>query len=439
MKLQIDKIVYGGSGVGSPIGEAGVAKTVLVPFTLAGEIVEAQASAAMGSGREADLVQVLEPSKDRVQPGCIHFGQCGGCQLQHADYPTQLQTKAEILRDALKDAGFVSLPELQTHSGEPYGYRNRIRLRVSANGEPRVGYNRRGTHEFLPIQECPIATPLLWNATSHLLRLGEVEAVVARWLKAAVEVEFFCNADESRLQMNLFVREALPGGFDKLCLALQAAVPELMGAGVSLLAKEAAGRSRRIERPATGPTWGAAGLAYGVAGTDYWVSRGGFFQVNRSLIEEMVRIVAGSRKGRLAWDLYAGVGLFSRALKREFTQVLAVEGSEGAAADLGRAFKGKGELAICAPTVDFLHNAVIQRERPDLVVLDPPRAGLGTEVCTLLARLKAAEMVYVSCDPMTFARDVVQLVDSGYRLVELHMIDMFPQTFHQESVAVLQR
>jgi 23S rRNA (uracil1939-C5)-methyltransferase len=436
MKLQIEKISYGGAGMGYPTGDVSAGKAVFVPFTLVGEVVEAHAA---GTVDEADLVQVLEASKDRVQPGCIHFGRCGGCQLQHADYPTQLQTKAEILRDALKLAGVLLLPELHTHSGEPYGYRNRIRLRVSANGEPRVGYNRRGSHDFLPIEECPITAPLLWNAASHLLRLAEVDAVAARWLKAAVEVEFFCNADETRLQMNLFTREALPGGFDKLCLALKTVVPELMGAGVSILAKESAGRSRRIERPTAGPTWGAAGLAYAVAGTDYWVSRGGFFQVNRFLIEEMVAIVAGSRKGRLAWDLYAGVGLFSRALNHTFEQVLAVEGGEAAAADLGRAFKGKGELAICAPTVDFLRNAVIQRERPDVVVLDPPRAGLGPEICALLGRLKAAEIVYVSCDPMTFARDVAQLVESGYRLVELHMIDMFPQTFHQESVAVLQR
>jgi 23S rRNA (uracil1939-C5)-methyltransferase len=436
MKLQIDKISYGGAGVGHLLGDVGGVRALSVPFTLAGEVVEARATGAAG---EADLVQVLETSKDRVQPGCIHFGQCGGCQLQHAAYPAQLRTKAEILREALESAGIVSLPELQMHSGEPYGYRNRIRLRVSANGEPRVGYNRPGSHEFLPIEECPIAAPLLWNAASHLLRLAEVEVVASRWLKAAVEVEFFCNADETKLQMNLFTREALPGGFDKLCLALKTVVPELMGAGVSILAKESAGRSRRIERPAAGPAWGAAGLAYGVAGTDYWVSRGGFFQVDRFLIEEMVAIVAGSRKGRLAWDLYAGVGLFSRALKRNFEQVLAVEGGEAAAADLGRAFRGKGELAICAPTVDFLRNAVIQRERPDVVVLDPPRAGLGPEICTLLGRLKAPEIVYVSCDPITFTRDVAQLVESGYRLAELHMIDMFPQTFHQESVAVLQR
>jgi 23S rRNA (uracil1939-C5)-methyltransferase len=141
----------------------------------------------------------------------------------------------------------------------------------------------------------------------------------------------------------------------------------------------------------------------------------------------------------MAWDLYAGVGLFSRALARGFDQVVAVEGAETAALDLSRALKGKGMRAVCASTADFLRDAVVQRERPELVVMDPPRAGVGAEVCALLARLKATELVYVSCDPVTLSRDLRAMVDSGYTLVELHMIDMFPQTFHIESVAVLKR
>ncbi len=153
----------------------------------------------------------------------------------------------------------------------------------------------------------------------------------------------------------------------------------------------------------------------------------------------MVKVVAGERRGRLAWDLYAGVGLFSRALARTFEQVVAVEGGETAAADLAQGLKGAGMRSVCASTLDFLRVAVIQRERPELVVMDPPRAGVGAEVCALLARLKAPEMVYVSCDPATLARDLKALVDAGYRLMELHLVDMFPQTFHLETIVVLRR
>jgi 23S rRNA (uracil1939-C5)-methyltransferase len=183
-------------------------------------------------------------------------------------------------------------------------------------------------------------------------------------------------------------------------------------------------------------SWGAGGLSYQAADEDYWVSRGGFFQVNRFLLDELVRVVTVGRKGSLAWDLYAGVGLFSRALARGFEQVVAVE---AAASDLVRSFKGAGKRAVEATTVEFLRGAVVQRERPDLVVVDPPRAGVGAEACALLARVSAPTVLYVSCDPVTLARDLKMLVAAGYKVTELHMLDLFPQTFHLETVVVLRR
>jgi 23S rRNA (uracil1939-C5)-methyltransferase len=183
-------------------------------------------------------------------------------------------------------------------------------------------------------------------------------------------------------------------------------------------------------------SWGADGLSYRAADQNYWVSRGGFFQVNRFLQDELVRAVTADREGALAWDLYAGVGLFSRVLDRGFEQVVAVE---AAASDLVKSFKGAGKRAVEATTVEFLRVAVVQRERPDLVVMDPPRSGVGAEVCALLARVSAPTMVYVSCDPVTLARDLKILCEAGYSVVELHMVDLFPQTFHLESVVILRR
>jgi 23S rRNA (uracil1939-C5)-methyltransferase len=177
-------------------------------------------------------------------------------------------------------------------------------------------------------------------------------------------------------------------------------------------------------------------LNYPAVGEVYWISRGGFFQVNRFLIDELVRIVTAGRRGAVAWDLYAGVGLFSRALAKAFRQVVAVE---AAANDLSRSFKGPGKRAVETTTVEFLRSAVIQRERPDLIVMDPPRAGVGAEVCALLARISSPEIVYVSCDPVTLARDLKLLVEAGYKLAEIHMVDMFPQTFHLETVTILRR
>jgi 23S rRNA (uracil1939-C5)-methyltransferase len=161
--------------------------------------------------------------------------------------------------------------------------------------------------------------------------------------------------------------------------------------------------------------------------------------VNRYVVAELLRLAVGERKGTIAWDLYAGVGLFSRALAATFDQVVAVEAGQPAATDLAAALKGKKHRAVAMTTVEFLQVAVVQRERPDLIVMDPPRAGVGTEVCALLARVRCPEIVCVSCDPVTLARDLKQLTGDGYKLVELNLVDMFPQTFHMETVAVLRR
>ena len=408
-------------------------RAVFVPFTLPGELVEARLTENKGGFADAELMQVLEASSDRVKPGCAHFGECGGCHLQHASYKAQLDLKAGVLQETMERAGLADLPKIHVHAGEPWGYRNRIRLRVAeVEGRLRVGYLRRGSNDFLSVTECPIAAPLLWRAATALLRLAEDDKT-ARWIRAVVEVEFFTTRDESALQMTAFVRQRQAAGFDLFCERLRAQVPELTGAGVMMLRAEG---PRRVERPRAIAAWGAEGLSYRAAGEKYWVSRGGFCQVNRFLVDELVRLVAADRQGTLAWDLYAGVGLFSRALKAGFDEVVAVE---AAADDLAKTFKGAGRRAVSTTTVEFLRGAVVQRERPELVVMDPPRAGVGAEVCALLGRVQAREMVYVSCDPVTLGRDLKAMVDFGYRISELHLVDLFPQTFHQETVVVLQR
>src|SRR6185312_15170832 len=161
MQLRIEKIVYGGAGLAHQNEGEGAGKAVFVPFTLPGELVDARRKESSGGFGDTELVQVLEASGDRVKPGCAHFGECGGCHYQHAKYETQLALKTEILRETLERAGLAELPEIQVHAGEPWGYRNRIRLRVAeVEGAWRVGYLRRGSNEFLPVTMCPIAAPV---------------------------------------------------------------------------------------------------------------------------------------------------------------------------------------------------------------------------------------------------------------------------------------
>ncbi len=432
MKLQIEKAVYGGAGLAHQTEGEDAGKTVFVPFTLPGEIVEASLLEQKNAFGEASLLQILTASEDRVPPQCAHFGQCGGCHYQHAEYPAQVQMKVAILKETLERAGLMALPAIQVHTAEPWAYRNRIRLRIAElDATLRVGYNRRGSNEFLAIRECPISAPLVWRAAEALLQVATENSTTTRLLRSALEVEFFATGDERKLRMTLFVQKG-QAGFATLCERLQAFVPELAGADVSLL--PTSDSQQRARSPRLLESWGADGLNYPAAGEAYWVSRGGFFQINRFLVDGLVRIVTARRRGAVVWDLFAGVGLFSRALARAFQQVVAVEAN---ANDLSRSFKGLGKRAVESTTVEFLRSAVVQRERPELIVMDPPRAGVGAEVCALLARISSPELVYVSCDPVTLARDLKLLVAAGYNIAEIHMVDMFPQTFHLETVMIL--
>jgi 23S rRNA (uracil1939-C5)-methyltransferase len=407
------------------------------------------------------------PTQDRATPPCPHFGPCGGCQLQHLPYAAQLSDKAGQLRALLETTG-LTLPELQLHPSPPLAYRNRIRLTLAeVDGQLRAGYltnqqpatnNQQPT--FLPIRECPIAAPLLWRAAEAFLAL--INEQPTTWLRnphqMPDQLEIFTTAEESRLQFTLYLRTAaksvpakLPADFTALCEALRTRVPELIGAGISLLPTLSTQRSRRAEQPRPGPTWGSPGLNYSVSqpatnnlqpATSYWVPRGAFFQINRFLLPELLEIVTANRSSGLAFDLYAGVGLFSRALAAHLAQVTAVEIAEPAASALA-ATKLPNLRAVKATTLDFLRAAVLERDRPGLIVLDPPRSGAGSEVCALLARISAPTLVYVSCSPETLPSDIQALTTlagpSGYTLAELHLFDLFPQTTHIETVAILTR
>ena len=418
LMVKVENPIYGGNFATSSAATA--------PFVLPGELV------ALGS----EVPQIIKPSQERVEPRCIHFGVCGGCHYQHAAYPEQIQLKLRILKGIFQESGLKEMPEPQLHSGPEWGYRNRIRLRIEAG---RPGYSRRASNDFLPIQMCPIAAPILWRAAETLTELAGTDPATARWLVATSELELFCNADESRLQATFYLRDAegvRNQSFEAVCERLREHLPELMSAG-AILDPELNRRTRR-KANWTGVAWGAEGLSYPVAGRGYFVPRGTFFQVNRFLIEDLVALVCGRESGALAWDLFAGVGLFTRELVGQFPEVVAVEGSEISASALAIVAKSAKFEAIHSSTVDFLRARQHQRERPDLVVLDPPRAGLGTEGAEILARIAPERIVYVSCDPITLARDLA-VVAQKYAIEEVHLIDLFPQTFHMETVVKLRR
>lgn len=190
--------------------------------------------------------------------------------------------------------------------------------------------------------------------------------------------------------------------------------------------------------PRTIARWGESHLMYHGAGFDYRVDNGAFFQVNRRLVDALVELVAARSSGKLAWDLFAGVGLFARKLAERFDRVIAVESSPFAIPGLKANLHGTSGSAVQASTLDFLRGGGKQ-DKPDIVVLDPPRAGLGAEMTSTLNEISAPELIYVSCDPATLARDLRALVSSGYAIESVTLADLFPQTFHLETVVQMRR
>lgn len=420
MKLRIEKQIYGGKGLAREQGKA-----IFVPFALAGELAEAEVAEDHGSYANAELQAIQETSPHRTEPPCPYFGECGGCHYQHAGYPHQIEIKLQILRESLERARLKEIPEITPLHAEPLGYRNRIRLHIDP-ATSQLCYKRRASHQNLPVNECPIAAPVLQDA----LKTMQDHAQEWQLGRTFAEVELFTNAAQDSMLLSIWTSGAPQTAvqqLDSLWPRLQSLLPNLRGAAVF-----SAEHNKLLAQH------GESSLTYAVARHDYRVSLGSFFQVNRFLLDPLVELVTGEHGGALAWDLYAGVGLFSAALATRFNQVVSVESAPSAIRDLRHNVPDGGHRVVAAPTLDFL-----RRQRPgkaptpNLVVVDPPRAGLGKQVTALLTAIRAPRITYVSCDPATLSRDLKTLLDSGYHLGAMHMVDLFPQTFHLESVAML--
>jgi 23S rRNA (uracil1939-C5)-methyltransferase len=478
--LNIEKLIYGGDGLARlPADDSGRGKAVFVPFVLAEEKIEAEITEEKPSFVRAGVGAIVKASAHRVSPPCPHFGRCGGCHYQHAGYEHQLEIKKEILRENLRRIAKVELAcEVQVHASAPWGYRNRSRLQVRTGPSFAAGYFRFGSHELLPVEECPISSPLINRGIAALWKAGRAGKIVA----GVREVEFFAASDEDGDETQLLLEllcdpEARRAEVRACAEELCAAMPEI--AGVAAFRE----RQKGVQEPLVGV--GESFLTCKVrAGAGrifaYRVSPGAFFQTNRFLSGKLIDIVTGGRSGDAALDLYAGGGLFSTALACDFRHIVSVESSQASTGDLkynlpdnGKAVEATAEEYLGVPgragavrnggdagapparggkssrgrsredrTKDRVGSGPVlphALHKPDLIVVDPPRGGLGDRVARALGSANASRVTYVSCDPATLARDLVPLQAAGYRVEEVHLVDLFPQTYHLESVVQLIR
>lgn len=433
MLLSIEKLIYGGDGLARARAASDVrATTVLVPFVLPGEQVEAEIREQKPGFARAAVTRVVEASPDRIEARCPYFQRCGGCHYQHIPYARQLGLKSEILQETLARVGKIKLSnEIRVHASAPWNYRNRTRLKVRTAPDFALGYFRFGSHEFLPVRECPISSPLINQFIAQL-----TESKGLNCPTPIEELEAFADAsDEHMLAWAFCGRDAREEELLAWGEAVRREFPNLIGfhffSSRRQLNDEAAGDAKSFGYS------GAKAISYKTAHGEYQVSAGAFFQVNRNLIDELISVVTANDDGDVALDLYAGVGLFSVPLARGFHHIFAVEASQTSFADLRQNVPAVAK-AVGARTEDYLRSRAV-RKHPDLVVMDPPRTGAGKAVTKSLVELGPRQIRYVSCDPATLARDIASLVAGGYRIEEAHIFDVFPQTFHIESVMLLAR
>lgn len=325
---------------------------------------------------------MLEPSPERTEPACRHFGACGGCQLQHLSREAELQAKTGFLRDCLRRiAGIRWDREIAIESGPEYGWRSRVALHVSA--ERRAGFFRAGGREIVAIEDCPVLVPTL----RELVR--ELASGAA----------------------------SLPVGAEALAL--------VAGDAGEIAASPAASSQRSVR-------WTIAGLAFEV-------EAGSFSQANRSMVEKLVERATEGSGGGIALDLYAGSGLFALPLARRSEVVHAVE-SDPAGVRAGRENARRNRIENVryheADVGAWLASTGASL-RPDRVLLDPPRTGAGPDVVERIVDLAPREVAYVSCDPATWARDLRRFVDRGWALRSIEALDLFPRSYHVEAIARL--
>jgi tRNA/tmRNA/rRNA uracil-C5-methylase (TrmA/RlmC/RlmD family) len=407
LELEVGAIAAGGGCVGrAPDG-----KVVFVRHSLPGERVRAEVTARTTSYLRADAVEILRPSPDRVEPRCPHAGpgRCGGCDFQHVEIGAQRRLKAFRIAEQLERLAGVTLPiDVEVVPGDSDGLGYRSRVRVAVDGRGAVGFRRHRSHRLEYVRECPIASPAV-TATGALASL---------W-PGTTELEIATGSDPGEVVVSVTPRGR--------------SAPHLPDLGTGVVV------GGKIRRP--------PGAVHAVVqGRPYRISPGVFWQVHTGAATALLDAVLGfigPCEGRSVVDLYAGAGLFSVPLAQAVGpsgSVLAVERDRRACTDArhnGASFPTlrvlEGEV-----TPDLVRSGL---GRPDIVVLDPAREGAGTAVMGALAERTPAvrTVIYVSCEPSSFARDSRVLLDAGWRLRGLRAFDIFPMTEHVELVAALER
>ena len=434
---------HSGEGVGRAEGF-----TVFVRYALPGETVTARIEEVRTNFARGRLLGVDVANPQRVTPPCPVYEACGGCQLQHLSYEGQLAAKYQSVQDAMQRIGKLTDVSIKPVLGmtDPWRYRNKAQFPVGYNGSEIVaGCYATGSHEIIPTISCRIQHALNDRLLAEVRRIATAVGVpsydektgqgVVRHVMGRVGI-----ATGEVMAVLVTATRDFPGS-EELVRQLKASMPEI----VSIQQNINAARTNVILGRETRLLWGAPVIHDRIGHFSFQISAESFFQVNAAqtqVLYEQAVAKAGLTGRETVFDLYSGTGTISLFLAEQVAHVYGVEYSTAAVADAGR-----NALNNDVHNVTFIAGDVAEKivelknkgVRPDVIVLDPPRAGCDEIVLRTAADMEPARMVYVSCNPATLARDLALLNEMGYKTVEIQPVDMFPQTYHVECVVVLQR
>jgi 23S rRNA (uracil1939-C5)-methyltransferase len=376
-----------------------------VPFGIPGEVVRVKLVEEKRGHARGEIIEILAASPERIAPRCPHFGACGGCHYQHLPYPAQLAAKSAILRDQLTRLGGLADPPVLpiVASPAPWNYRNQVQFHL--NGQGRLGYQGRGSHQVIAIRECHLPEEAI-NAAWPLLELDPEAGIQRVSLKLGAEDDLQLVLEGESPEAPEFSVEGLP-----------LSAVHLSPAGALVLA-------------------GSEYIVMEVLGRPFRVSAGAFFQVNTPMAAAMVAHLLANlpvNPGDTVLDVYCGVGLFSAFLAEKAGRLIGIEASPAAGEDFAVNLDEFENVALYeAPVEDVLPYL---QEKPQAIVVDPPRSGLEPRALDGILKLAAPLLAYVSCDPATLGRDARRLAAGGYRLQQVTPFDLFPQTYHIESIS----
>lgn len=454
--MPIDAVGNNGDGLGK-VGNY----VVFVPNAMSGERVRARITSAGRKHGRAELLEVLEPAADRIEPRCRHFGACGGCQLQHMTYPAQLELKRSRIQRSLGHALHrdIEVPALLAPA-DPWGQRSKVVLHVERRPSGyRAGLYGQRSRSLVPLDECPAAHEPAFQLARRTVQACE-----------RLRVPAFDRRYGDGALRGVLVRATSTGQFGVVLISAAAALPNeraVVDAVVALgatavwinhLPPPTASPSHPDEPPTRvdafepmhllGPrtrhVHGSARLLETLDGTDYLVSPVGFFQTSHFGAEQLLRLVmqmAEPLAGKKVIDAYTGSGLFALALATRAATVIGIEDDADAVDDAVSAARANSRTNVrflTGPAQRLLRT--LAGERPDLVVLDPPRAGCHAGVLETVARqLQPARVIYVACDTDSLVRDAAELEQLEYAVERVQPLDMFPFTHHIETVVAFAR